>query len=60
MDFPTCEYLLRDNWFLACPLPVDVMHAGVAREQERIAPERLIGVSNRSPVECNGIRNGGN
>lgn len=45
IDFPTCEYLLRDNWFLACPLPVEIMHAGIDREQERIAPEELLGVS---------------
>lgn len=43
-DFPTCEYLLRDNWFLACPLPVEIMHAGVDREQDRIDPELLTGV----------------
>lgn len=44
VDFPQCEHLLRDNWFLAVPLDVAMMHAGL-REQEQIEPERLIDVS---------------
>lgn len=44
-QFPSCEHLFRDNWLFAVPLDVTAMHAGL-REQERIEPERLIGVSN--------------
>ena len=42
-SFPSCEDLLRDNWFLAVPLDVAAMHAGL-REQEQIEPARLLGV----------------
>lgn len=50
-EFPKCEYLLRDNWFLSVPLPVAIMHAGVVREQERIDPELLTGVSGKEGRE---------
>ena len=43
--FPACELLLRDNWFVADPLPGNIINAGLP-ENERIEEDVLRNVSN--------------
>lgn len=48
--FPTCEDLLRNNWYLADPVTLTLNDN--LRENERIPPDRLLGVSGNVEVCC--------
>ena len=42
--FPSCEYLLRDNWYVADPIPLDVVNEGIPDNQQL------------DPAYCNQVR----
>ena len=43
-SFPSCEHLLRDNWYVADPIPLDVVNEGIPENQQL------------DPAYCNQVR----